>query len=266
MQKKKRKNRKWILLLILFLILCGLGIGIYFWYTNRSVTFDFSFLDHSLDDVQEQVKAQEQKELEEQQKELEEQQKELEEQQKEELKKQAEQDNGYGIEIEGPTYIDGILIVNKTYSLPDGFATGNDPVAYQALLELQSAASSAGYSIPLISGFRSQATQTGLYNRYVARDGKDVADTYSARPGHSEHETGLAYDIGEIDNNYGETPAGTWLAQHAHEFGFIIRYPKGKEYITKYQYEPWHVRYVGLEHAAKIYEQDLTLEEYLGIA
>ena len=252
MQKKKRKNRKWILLLILFLILCGLGIGIYFWYTNRSVTFDFSFLDHSLDDVQEQVKAQEQKELE--------------EQQKEELKKQAEQDNGYGIEIEGPTYIDGILIVNKTYSLPDGFATGNDPVAYQALLELQSAASSAGYSIPLISGFRSQATQTGLYNRYVARDGKDVADTYSARPGHSEHETGLAYDIGEIDNNYGETPAGTWLAQHAHEFGFIIRYPKGKEDITKYQYEPWHVRYVGTEHAAKIYEQDLTLEEYLGIA
>lgn len=252
MQKKKRKNRKWILLLILFLILCGLGIGIYFWYTNRSVTFDFSFLDHSLDDVQEQVKAQEQKELE--------------EQQKEELKKQAEQDNGYGIEIEGPTYIDGILIVNKTYSLPDGFATGNDPVAYQALLELQSAARSAGYSIPLISGFRSQATQTGLYNRYVARDGKDAADTYSARPGHSEHETGLAYDIGEIDNNYGETPAGTWLAQHAHEFGFIIRYPKGKEDITKYQYEPWHVRYVGTEHAAKIYEQDLTLEEYLGIA
>ena len=250
MQKKKRKNRKWILLLILFLILCGLGIGIYFWYTNRSVTFDFSFLDHSLDDVQEQVKAQEQKELEEQQKELE-------EQQKEELKKQAEQDNGYGIEIEGPTYIDGILIVNKTYSLPDGFATGNDPVAYQALLELQSAASSAGYSIPLISGFRSQTTQTGLYNRYVARDGKDAADTYSARPGHSEHETGLAY---------GDTPAGTWLAQHAHEFGFIIRYPKGKEDITKYQYEPWHVRYVGLEHAAKIYEQDLTLEEYLGIA
>ena len=139
-------------------------------------------------------------------------------------------------------------------------------VAYQALLELQNAASSAGYSIPLISGFRSQTTQTGLYNRYVARDGKDVADTYSARPGHSEHETGLAYDIGEIDNNYGETPAGTWLAQHAHEFGFIIRYPKGKEDITKYQYEPWHVRYVGTEHAAKIYEQDLTLEEYLGIA
>ena len=93
-----------------------------------------------------------------------------------------------------------------------------------------------------------------------------MADTYSARPGHSEHETGLAYDIGEIDNNYGETPAGTWLAQHAHEFGFIIRYPKGKEDITKYQYEPWHVRYVGTEHAAKIYEQDLTLEEYLGIA
>ena len=69
-----------------------------------------------------------------------------------------------------------------------------------------------------------------------------------------------------MDDNYGETAPGKWLASHAHEYGFIIRYPKGKEHITKYQYEPWHVRYVGVEHATKIYENQLTLEEYLGIA
>ena len=127
-------------------------------------------------------------------------------------------------------------------------------------------ASNAGYSIPLLSGFRSHQKQIELYNRYVARDGKDAADTYSARPGHSEHETGLTFDIGAVDDNYGETAPGKWLANHAHEYGFIIRYPEGKEDITKYQYEPWHVRYVGKEHAKKIYENQLTLEEYLGIA
>lgn len=175
-------------------------------------------------------------------------------------------DNGYGKAIEGPTYIKGILIVNKTYSLPANFATGNDPQALEALRKLQAGAKQAGYSIPLISGFRSHAKQIELYNRYVTRDGKDAADTYSARPGHSEHETGLTFDIGSVDDNYGETNAGKWLAAHCHEYGFIIRYPKGKESITKYQYEPWHVRYVGVKAATEISNQNITLEEYLGIA
>lgn len=164
-----------------------------------------------------------------------------------------------------PTYINGILIVNKTYALPSNYNKGVDATANQALINLQNAASEAGYNIPLLSGFRSYETQQTLYNNYVARDGVALADTYSARPGHSEHQTGLAFDVGKIDNDYGDTNEGKWLATHAHEYGFIIRYLKGKEDITGYMYEPWHIRYVG-SVATNIYQANITLEEYLGLA
>ena len=164
-----------------------------------------------------------------------------------------------------PTYINGILIVNKTYALPSNYNKGVDATANQALINLQNAASEAGYNIPLLSGFRSYETQQTLYNNYVARDGVALADTYSARPGHSEHQTGLAFDVGKIDNGYGDTDEGKWLATHAHEYGFIIRYLKGKEDITGYMYEPWHIRYVG-SVATNIYQANITLEEYLGLA
>ena len=161
------------------------------------------------------------------------------------------------------TYIKGILIVNKKYSLPANYNPGVNPTASAALKQLQQAASTAGHNIPLISGFRSYSRQQTLYNNYVARDGQALADTYSARPGHSEHQTGLAFDVGKLDNNYGSTPAGIWLKENCHKYGFIIRYPKGKESITGYQYEPWHIRYLGVEHATKIMNQNITLEEYL---
>lgn len=161
------------------------------------------------------------------------------------------------------TYIKGILIVNKKYSLPANYNPGVDQTASAALKQLQQAASTAGHNIPLISGFRSYSRQQTLYNNYVARDGQALADTYSARPGHSEHQTGLAFDVGKLDNNYGSTPAGIWLKENCHKYGFIIRYPKGKESITGYQYEPWHIRYLGVEHATKIMNQNITLEEYL---
>lgn len=161
------------------------------------------------------------------------------------------------------TYIKGILIVNKKYSLPANYNPGVDQTASTALKQLQQAASTAGHNIPLISGFRSYSRQQTLYNNYVARDGQALADTYSARPGHSEHQTGLAFDVGNLDDNYGSTPAGIWLKENCHKYGFIIRYPKGKESITGYQYEPWHIRYVGVEHATKIMNQNITLEEYL---
>ena len=161
------------------------------------------------------------------------------------------------------TYIKGILIVNKKYSLPANYNPGVDQTASTALKQLQQAASTAGHNIPLISGFRSYSRQQILYNNYVARDGQALADTYSARPGHSEHQTGLAFDVGKLDDNYGSTPAGIWLKENCHKYGFIIRYPKGKESITGYQYEPWHIRYVGVEHATKIMNQNITLEEYL---
>lgn len=173
---------------------------------------------------------------------------------------------GYSNIEMGPKYIDGILIVNKQYALPKSYGNGVDPTAQSALSSLQAGAKAAGFSMPLLSGYRSYQTQVNLYQRYVNRDGQALADTYSARAGHSEHQTGLAFDVGSIDDNYGTTPAGKWLVQHCAEYGFILRYPKGKEYITGYQYEPWHIRYVGKKVAKEIMNKGITLEEYLGVA
>lgn len=167
--------------------------------------------------------------------------------------------------IEGPYYVDGILMVNKKYSIPSDFATGLDDEAISALYDLQAAARAAGYSLPLLSGFRTYDFQQGLYESYIYREGQAEADTYSARPGHSEHSTGLAFDVGSITDSYGTTPAGKWLAKNCHKYGFIIRYPQGKSNITGYIYEPWHIRYLGVENATKVYESGLTLEEYLGL-
>ena len=166
----------------------------------------------------------------------------------------------------GITYINGIMLVNKKYSLPSTYNPGVNATANQALKTLQASASAEGHNIPLVSGFRSYSRQSTLYNNYVAKDGVEKADTYSARPGHSEHQSGLAFDVGAIDDNYGNTPAGQWLANNCHKYGFIVRYLKGKENITGYKYEPWHIRYVGVEHATTIYNKQITLEEYLGVA
>ncbi len=163
-----------------------------------------------------------------------------------------------------PYYVNGILLVNKRHPLPPSFGA-LDPEAAAALERLQGAAAKAGYSIPTVSGFRTYDYQVTLYNSYVERDGQAAADTYSARPGFSEHQTGMVFDVGAIDDYYGETPEGTWLREHCHEFGFIIRYPQGKENITGYMYEPWHIRYVGKEAATQIYQKGITLEEYLGV-
>ena len=91
------------------------------------------------------------------------------------------------------------------------------------------------------------------------------ADTFSARPGTSEHQTGLAMDVGWIDDSYGDTPSGKWLAANCYKYGFIIRYPKNKESITGYKYEPWHIRYLGTDIAKDVYDSGLCLEEYLGV-
>ena len=170
------------------------------------------------------------------------------------------QSNGSGF-----TYVQGVLIVNKKYSIPSTYNPGVNGTAYAAYVSLKNAAESAGYSMPLLSGFRSYSTQVGLYNRYVSMYGQATADTFSARPGHSEHQTGLAFDVGSIDDNYGNTAAGKWLANNCHNFGFIIRYPYGKQGITGYQYEPWHIRYLGNPLATNVYNSGLCLEEYLGI-
>ena len=163
------------------------------------------------------------------------------------------------------TYIDGILIVNKTYKLPSNYAPGVDPTANSALNAMIAGAKKDGINLFLKSGYRSYGTQSTLYNNYVARDGVAEADRYSARPGHSEHQTGLAFDLNSLEQSFGETAEGKWLAAHCHEYGFIIRYPQGKEGVTGYMYEPWHVRYLDVEKATAVYNRGLCLEEYFGI-
>lgn len=165
----------------------------------------------------------------------------------------------------GPTYIKGILIVNKKYSLPSTYG-GVDKTASNALSNLQKEANKNGFSLTLISGYRSYSTQNIIYNNYIKRWGQEYTDTVSARPGHSEHQTGLAFDVGQLSNSYGETKEGIWLKENCYKYGFILRYLKGKEDITGYAYEPWHIRYVGVDVATEIMQKNLTLEEYLGIA
>lgn len=163
------------------------------------------------------------------------------------------------------TYIDGILIVNKTYALPPDYNPGVDPDAQAAFDKMQSEAAAEGLNIYISSGFRSYDYQAGLYERYVERSGKAEADRYSARPGHSEHQTGLAFDLNTIDITFADTAEYDWLKVHCAEYGFIIRYPENGESVTGYMYEPWHIRYLGTDIAKKVYDSGLTLEEYLGI-
>ena len=166
------------------------------------------------------------------------------------------------------------VVVNKKRPLPDGFVPnsledGLRRGTNRKLNELLQAANSNGHNLYKISAFRSQENQAQIYSDYVSRDGQAQADTYSARPRHSEHQTGLAVDLGngtcDLEACFGDTPAGKWLAANAHKYGFVIRYQKGKENITGYQYEPWHLRYVGIELAAKVQKTGQTLEEFFGL-
>ena len=168
--------------------------------------------------------------------------------------------------INGATFVDGILIVNKTYELPADYPTGAlNPNALAQFNKLTEDAAKLGLSIKCSSGYRSYKDQERIYNNYVAIDGIVKADTYSARPGHSEHQSGLAIDVNSIDYTFLNTPECDWLAKNAHKYGFIIRYPLGKEAYTGYSYEPWHIRYLGIDTATAVYNSGLSLEEYLGI-
>lgn len=166
---------------------------------------------------------------------------------------------------DGLTYINGILIANKTYSVPQDYNPGVNDDAQKAFNKMQADAYSEGLNIYISSAFRSYEYQSQLYQRYVNRDGKAEADRYSARPGHSEHQTGLAFDLNTIDSSFADTAEGKWVAEHCYEYGFIIRYPADKEAVTGFLYEPWHIRYLGTDIAKDVYDSGLCLEEYLGI-
>ena len=160
---------------------------------------------------------------------------------------------------------DEIVIANKHYPLSKDYNPGENPTAKAELLKLIAAMQEAGFPISdHYSGFRSYETQTQLYQDYVNKDGKAEADRYSARPGYSEHQTGLAFDlIGTDGDLVTEEKAAQWLLDHAADYGFVVRYLKGKEKETGYMAEEWHLRYVGKE-AKDIAASGLSLEEYYG--
>lgn len=139
-----------------------------------------------------------------------------------------------------------------------------------AIEQLFAAAQSAGHDPMFSSGYRSYSYQVTLYNSYVTSQGQAEADKQSARPGYSEHQTGLAFDICnagncKLEQAFGSTPLGQWVAAHAHEYGFTIRYKNGMEHITGYIYEPWHLRYVGTDLATQLFQSGKTLEEHFGL-
>ena len=160
---------------------------------------------------------------------------------------------------------DEIVIANKHYPLSKDYNPGENPTAKAELLKLIAAMQQAGFPISdHYSGFRSYETQVKLYQDYVNQDGKAEADRYSARPGYSEHQTGLAFDlIGTDGDLVTEEKAAQWLLDHAADYGFVVRYLKGKEKETGYMAEEWHLRYVGKE-AKEIAASGLSLEEYYG--
>ena len=180
------------------------------------------------------------------------------------------------------------VLVNKQYGLPESYEPTDlvDPnvpftfkeknekrkmrkEAAKALEALFAGAKKDGISLAGVSAYRSFSTQKVVFDKYVKQDGLEKAKTYSAVPGFSEHETGLAIDVSGLSGKcaaedcFGGTKEADWLAKHAWEYGYIIRYPKGKESITGYQYEPWHIRYVGTKTAKEINDKGITLEEFI---
>ena len=160
----------------------------------------------------------------------------------------------------------------RLVSVPTLPGRGQDERSLRAVLmpdleKLVATARAAGVTLRVGSGYRSYATQASLFASYARRHGEAAASRFSSRPGHSEHQSGLAVDFAGadqtcwVDDCFERTAAGKWLAAHAHEYGFILRYPRGKEKITGYQYEPWHFRYVGRELAGALYQSGLTMEE-----
>lgn len=157
-------------------------------------------------------------------------------------------------------------VVNKTYPLPSDYDPGGLTAETDAAFkELVDGAAADGIEIFLISGYRSYTQQQSAYLGWCNIYGQKDADSFSAHPGFSEHQLGMAIDVNSLEESFAYTAEGRWLAEHCPEYGFIIRYPQGCEQLTGYVYEPWHIRYVGKELAKKITDSGMCLEEYFGI-
>lgn len=175
---------------------------------------------------------------------------------------------------------DRMVLVNKHNQLPSGFKQNNlvnmdrrytvsdgkqyllEKEAYEHFVCMANAARKDGVSIRAVSAYRTEDYQRRLYNKKVRATGGRNADNYSARPGFSEHQTGLAVDINSTKTSFENTAVFKWLQNHAHEYGYILRYPKDKKWITGYEYEPWHYRYVGTEAAKIMLQEGSTYEQY----
>ena len=181
-------------------------------------------------------------------------------------------------EIKEPNDI--IVLVNKNNALPNNYIPNdlrliNNRYAYdnkylreEAAINFENLSADAsllGYRIIATSAFRDYEYQGKLFNEYTNSKGLEYALLCSAKPGHSEHQTGLSVDVegSNMDyNNFDKSVEFNWMKENAHKYGFIMRYSKGKEHVTGVKYEPWHYRYVGIKHATNIYNQNITLEEY----
>ncbi len=198
-------------------------------------------------------------------------------------------------EVDGKQVIQNPLnvlaLVNKMFALPESynptdlvkpnvsFSFGDQTIekslmrqeAAVALEKMFAEAKVSGIELYAVSGYRSYERQRIIFDAEVKKSGEEQAAQVVAVPGNSEHQSGLAMDISaksanlSLTESFGETNEGKWLAANAHKYGFILRYPKGKETITGYQYEPWHFRYVGVDAAQTIFEKNITLEEYFEI-
>lgn len=155
-----------------------------------------------------------------------------------------------------------LVNVSREYTVNDGKTYLLEAGAYEKYVQMSDAARKEGLNMRIVSAYRTENYQRSLYNNKVRNNGKAYADRYSARPGFSEHQTGLAVDMNSTRGTFENTPEFRWLQNHAHEYGYILRYPKGKEWITGYAYEPWHYRYVGTEAAKIIFEEGITYEEF----
>nr|WP_257144039.1 M15 family metallopeptidase [Bacillus sp. AFS002410] len=195
-----------------------------------------------------------------------------------------EAENGL-LEVTNPK--SDLVLVNKERKLPDGYGppdliypivplhgVSKDKTlmrkeAGHALEKLFEKAESDGIELTPVSAYRSFERQKSLYNYYVQIHGEDWTQSFSAVPGTSEHQTGLAIDVSspnfgnKLEQGFGKTKEGIWLAKHAHECGFVIRYPEDKAEMTGYDYEPWHIRYVGIKYATYLYKNNLVLEEVM---
>ena len=168
-----------------------------------------------------------------------------------------------------PGYVPPDLVVPNVPLAPGAGATQLTAATAAAFEAMAAEAATAGYQLQLTSGYRSEADQRALYARFVDAYGRDVAATLAALPGTSEHQTGMALDVGLVglaeDQVFGGTPASAWVADNAHRFGFVLRYPPAKAAITGYANEPWHLRYVGVDLAMVLHTNGLTMEEQFGL-